>query len=415
MKKYSLTEEHRAQLKPWADKWIANAMSTKPMDETERAICRDAVKRLYQSANLEPPKHIVFVPSPFVLRFAAGFAAAIWHLRKNRNQSAESATSAATRDAATYAATDAATRAATYATSAATSAATYDATYATSATSDAAATYTDATYAATDAATSDATDAATYDDKNWYYVNGNCASVTHQFGLGNFGLECAQKVWRCYQGGNFWPGWDAFITFFRHVVKLPIDYSKYDAWEQLALHSSVRIVHPEFCMISDRPERLLVDNQNRPHCEDGPFCRWRDGSALYAVHGVRVPMWIVENKKAITLEKIEAEPNVEVKRVMIGFYGAARYAKSMTQVSSDDWGTLYRKDHQDLTVCVLKVINSTPEADGSFKDYYLRINHTLYGGRAGKEPRAAVASTWRKPDGSLAFDTPEEYDPCIQT
>lgn len=44
MKKYILTEEHKAQLKPWADRWIANAMSTKQMDEEEKNICREAVK-----------------------------------------------------------------------------------------------------------------------------------------------------------------------------------------------------------------------------------------------------------------------------------------------------------------------------------------------------------------------------------
>lgn len=36
-KKYKLTPEHEAQLRPWADKWIANAMSTKPMDDEDRA------------------------------------------------------------------------------------------------------------------------------------------------------------------------------------------------------------------------------------------------------------------------------------------------------------------------------------------------------------------------------------------
>jgi len=79
MKKYTLTDEHRAQLKPWAERWIKNAMSTAPMTESDREICRDAVKRLYQAANLTPPPdhRIVFVPSPFVLRFAGGFAAAI--------------------------------------------------------------------------------------------------------------------------------------------------------------------------------------------------------------------------------------------------------------------------------------------------------------------------------------------------
>src|SRR5215467_2577623 len=122
-KKYSLTDEHRAQLEPWAEKWIANAMSTKPMDDNDRTICIDAVRRMYAAAGLDPPLNIVFVPSPFVLRFAAGFATAIWHLRKQG-----AATRAATEDA-----TDAATLAATR----------------------------DATRAATRAATDDATDAAT--------------------------------------------------------------------------------------------------------------------------------------------------------------------------------------------------------------------------------------------------------------
>ncbi len=86
MKKYTLTDEHREQLGPWRDRWIANAMSTKPMDDEERKICREAVKGLYRAANLTPPPdhRIVFVPSPFVMRFAGCFAAAIWHQRKSK-------------------------------------------------------------------------------------------------------------------------------------------------------------------------------------------------------------------------------------------------------------------------------------------------------------------------------------------
>lgn len=102
MKKYELTPEHCAQLKPWADRWIANAMSTAAMTDEDRIACREAVIGMYAAAKLPPPKHIVFVPSPFVLAFAGGFSAAIWHLSKGL-----AATWDATRDATRDATSDA--------------------------------------------------------------------------------------------------------------------------------------------------------------------------------------------------------------------------------------------------------------------------------------------------------------------
>ena len=95
MKKYELTEEHRAQLKPHTDWWIKNALSTKAMDDHDRSEMRKAIKGLYESANLVPPpdERIVFVPSPFVARFAGGFAAAIWWLRNNKKENVMDAVS----------------------------------------------------------------------------------------------------------------------------------------------------------------------------------------------------------------------------------------------------------------------------------------------------------------------------------
>src|SRR3990167_3313165 len=143
MEKYKLTPDHEKELKPWSSRWIANAMSTKPMDEDEKEICRNAVIGMYEAAGKKPPprERIVFVSSPFILKFAAGFASAIWYLRKNIKMTAIAATRAAT-DTATSAATRAATD---NATDNATDAATYA-----------------ATSAATRAATDNATDAATY-------------------------------------------------------------------------------------------------------------------------------------------------------------------------------------------------------------------------------------------------------------
>ena len=402
-KLYSLTDEHRARLTPWAELWIANAMSTTPMTDADREICADAARRLYAAAGLKTPR-IVFVPSPLVLRFAAGFAAAIWWQRANGHRPATyaatyDATRAAT-GAATYAATDDATGAATRA---ATRAATYD-------------------------ATDDATRAATGDDlSHWYVVNADMRQIAGDFGVGQFGLECVLAAWRMWQDGNQWSAWDSYLTFFRHVAHLPIDYSKYDAWETLALHSGPRIVHPEFCMISDRPTVLTVDNQHRPHGETGPFCRWSDGFALYSWHGTRIPAWIIERPAGITAEKIDAESNAEVRRVMISRYGSARYIQDsgaeLVHSLPDNYyvrglqgARLFRKSRPgDTDIVMVAVKNSTPEPDGSVKDYFLRVEPGAYAGLASRDCHAAVASTWRNADGSLAFQRPQDYAPRFES
>jgi hypothetical protein len=80
---YTLTDEHKAQFAPWKKKWQDNASSTKPMDTEDTSVTRKAIVGMYQAANMAPPRanRIVFVASPFIARFAAGFAAWIWYLR----------------------------------------------------------------------------------------------------------------------------------------------------------------------------------------------------------------------------------------------------------------------------------------------------------------------------------------------
>jgi hypothetical protein len=386
MQKYALTEEHRAQLQPWAQKWIANAMSTKPMDESDRSAMREAIRGLYKAAGLTPPPdhRIVFVPSPFVMRFAGGFAAAVWWLRKN----APPATRDATRDA-----TEAATR--------------------------------DATEAATRDATRDATEAATR-DATWVKVDlaGIC-EIAKKIGgpQAGFLLKCAVSASNLWQGGNQWSGYDSYLSFFRHVAKLKLEvFDKWQHWENASLHGGPRLIHPEFCIVSDRPEILKVDEQNRPHCVDGPFCRWRDGSALYSVHGVRVPAWIIDHPEKITCEGIDAEKNAEIRRVMIERYGQARYLvdSGAKEIHKDDFGTLYRKDIPgDEALVMVKVVNSTPEPDGSFKDYFLRVHPELRPLLSQTAGRNQLGDPQRMTAQNAVASTfglrGEEYAPALET
>jgi hypothetical protein len=300
------------------------------------------------------------------------------------------ATSAVTRDAiedvtrdaiwnATEDTTSTVTRAATedatwnairYATEDATEAATWNATSA--ATSN-------ATWAAGMAATEDATRAATWNAtsaanhfKNWY-VFGDMVAVARNLDVGLPGLVAANLAYRYWQGGNQWSSYASYLNFFKDVVQLPIDFSKWESYETLDLHAGPRFLHEKFCIISERPVTLLVDEQNRPHSEIGPFCKWRDGAALYSVHGVRIPAWIIEQPERLTITSIEAEENTEIQRVMIERFGWDQYAEKCGSVVIDTdlkWGALYGRDGRAEFV---KVVNGSPEPDGSFRNYILPV------------------------------------------
>jgi hypothetical protein len=153
-------------------------------------------------------------------------------------------------------------------------------------------------------------------------------TLAANFGPADFLVSCAADSGNMLNGGNQWSGWPAWLSFFRHVVKLDeshgLDYSKWDHYEVAAL-AGPRYMHPEFCLVSEPPLELTVDDRNRPHRDDGPFCRWADGSRIYAFHGQYVPGWILERPDLLTVEKIKAEPNAEIRRVMVEKYGPSRY------------------------------------------------------------------------------------------
>lgn len=226
-----------------------------------------------------------------------------------------------------------------------------------------------------------------------------------------------------------WAAWDCYLTAFRDVLglKLPC-HEKYDAWERCAIDAGgFRIMHSEFCMVIDRPEILRVDEQNRPHCDDGPSHRWRDGWSLYYVHGVQVPDYVVENPEQITVAAIDRESNAEVRRVMMERYGYERYITDSGALVVDELpenhpvvglqsARLLRKEVvDDESIVFVDLLNSSPEPDGTTRRYKLRVDPEAYEGRAGKNVIAAAASTWRNADGSLFFAHPEDYVPMVES
>ncbi len=141
-------------------------------------------------------------------------------------------------------------------------------------------------------------------------------------------LMCAKRWHVAYQGGNMWAAWCCYLSAARDVLGLRLpEYENYKYYEQAALHGSFRVLHPEFCIVSDFPEVIKINERNQPHCEDGPSHRWRDGWSLWHINGVRVTEQIVMRPETLTVQQVEEEENEEVRRVMIERMGWIRYLK----------------------------------------------------------------------------------------
>ncbi len=88
-------------------------------------------------------------------------------------------------------------------------------------------------------------------------------------------------------------------------------------------------MHEEFCLVSDFPVVLKKDEQNRPHCEDGPSHLWRDGWALYHWHGVRIPAEWIERKSELSAKTALTWENIEQRRAACEIVGWARILKEL--------------------------------------------------------------------------------------
>ena len=211
--------------------------------------------------------------------------------------------------------------------------------------------------------------------------------------------------------------WLAFYDFFRHLG-LRRETAALEPLMELAQAANWFLPHKGICWISERHSVVMQDERARLHCLTGPAVKYPDGFAIYAVHGVRVPGWVIDQPETITVKAIDGEANAEIRRVMVDRYGLARYIRdSGAQVidHEEGVGTLYRKDEAaDSPIMMVEVVNSTPEPDGSFKRYMLDVSgagerliddRRGHGGR--QTARAAVAATF----GLRA----SQYMPAIET
>lgn len=208
----------------------------------------------------------------------------------------------------------------------------------------------------------------------------------------------------------------ASVLFIRKHSKLFDKNSLFDNMmgllAEIASNSFVTSLLNHRVMLSERPIEIHFDDQQRLHNENAMAVRFKDGTGVYAIHGVRIPAYIIEKPETITVVHIHKESNQEVRRVMIEKYGLERYLRNSKAelIHSDKYGKLYKKEieinvgwggSQKETIAIVLVENSTKEPDGTRKKYFLRVPPEM------RTARQAVAWTF----GMKA----SEYKPLQET
>jgi hypothetical protein len=210
-------------------------------------------------------------------------------------------------------------------------------------------------------------------------------------------LRCAYEGLDAEWYANLWPGWTAWRTFFRDHCDLEIaEMDALAAIEAIDARAGAVSLWRDFAMVSDRPRLLRRDAGGQLHAADGPAIAWRDGWDLYFWHGQRIPrdhQWMIDRPREITPDRIEAEPNAELRRIALEIFGFERYlaARSARELARDELHGQPRRLLEIMVagapVRIVEVVNGSLEPDGTRRRYHL-------GAMPGATPHEAIAASY---------------------
>ncbi|MEU4423228.1 DUF6745 domain-containing protein [Actinoplanes sp. NPDC024001] len=172
----------------------------------------------------------------------------------------------------------------------------------------------------------------------------------------------------------------------------------------VARHAGWWWASERFAVLTARPGTLARDNVGRLHRGEGAAMEFPDGYGLWAWRGMPIPVSLAAELPRLSIERIRAESNAEIRRVMLEHFGYDRYLRESgaRELNTDATGTLWFLDLPgDEPLVMVEVVNATPEPDGTSRVYWLRVPP---GTRTARE---GVAWTF----GLSA----EEYQPLVQT
>jgi hypothetical protein len=136
---------------------------------------------------------------------------------------------------------------------------------------------------------------------------------------------------------------------------------------------------------------------------------WR-GEPFYSGESIGAALEWIENMTALQILDVA---NQEVRRILVQIRGMERLVRELNpeKIDNDEFGTLYRISvpGNNDPIVVVHVVNSTPEPDGTYREFFLRVppRREFYPYPAIITALDAVAWTFEM--------TAEEYAPIAQS
>jgi hypothetical protein len=182
--------------------------------------------------------------------------------------------------------------------------------------------------------------------------------------------------------GNHDASWISFYDFFQEEVG--IDLHQVNGLIELAKHCGWWWPFDTTVVMTPKATHLAMDDQGRLHAENQAALSFADGWSIYAWHGVRVPERLIMDPKSYKANEILGEGNAEIRRCMMEKVGMNVFLSEAELLGKDEVGELYQLEISgDENLTFVKVINSTAEPDGSFKEYCLRVPPDTSSAKAG--------------------------------
>ena len=132
--------------------------------------------------------------------------------------------------------------------------------------------------------------------------------------------------------------WLSFYDFCRLELGLKEETEELVPLIESAEHLHWWLPYDNVCFISERPTRLIFDDNGNLHCTDGPAMEYQDGFNGYYLAGLEMPDWIFTQPKAeVNLKDVLAISNAEIRMQAMKFLGLDRFKEQLKVEVLDTW------------------------------------------------------------------------------